>query len=279
LPKVGFIGAGRVGSTAAYTLLTLMNLDEIVLVDVLKDLAEGEALDLSHAAYVLEKPTSISGGSDYQRLRGSDLIIVSAGAARKPGMSRLDLLQKNVKIMRQVAEELRRVYDGCVVMVVTNPVDLMTYILWRELDLPRNRVIGMGGVLDTSRLWSLLGHRSGDLVLGEHGDGMFIRGRHEALEEKLRGLAMEVIRRKGATIFGPAASIYKLAKAILTDSKQILPVSAVLEGEYGLENVAIGVPARIGKDGILEIIEFEDVREKLRRSAHALRERLREIGH
>ena len=279
MPKVGFIGAGRVGSAAAYTLLLLMDLDEIALVDVLEDLAGGEALDLIHASYALNKLTKISGGSDYQLLNGSDLIIVSAGAARKPGMSRLDLLQKNARIIDQVAEKLREIYDGGVVIVVTNPVDLMTYIFWRKSGLPRSKVIGMGGVLDTSRLWSLIGRRSDDMVLGEHGDSMFIRGRHEALEEKLRGLAMEVIRRKGATIFGPAASIYKLAKAILTDSKQILPVSAVLEGEYGLENVAIGVPARIGKDGILEIIEFEDVREKLRRSAHALRERLREIGH
>lgn len=277
--KVGFIGAGRVGSTAAYTLLTLMDLDELVLIDILKDLAEGEALDLTHASYALEKSTRITGGSDYQLLKGSDLIIVSAGAARKPGMSRLDLLKKNAGIIKQVAARLKEVYDGGVIMLVTNPVDLMTYVFWRESGLPRSRVMGMGGVLDTSRLWSLIGSRSGDLVLGEHGDGMFVHGSHVELEDELRGLAMKVIERKGATIYGPAAAIYKLAKAVLTDSHEVLPVSAVLDGEYGLRNVAIGVPARIGKDGILEIIELEEVQEKLARSASTLIDKLREIGY
>lgn len=273
------MGAGRVGSTAAYTLLTLMDLDELALVDVLGDLAEGEALDLTHASYALEKPTRIRGGSDYHLLEGSDLIIISAGAARKPGMSRLDLLKKNVNIIKQVAEKLREVYDSEVVMLVTNPVDLMTYVFWKESGLPRGRVMGMGGVLDTSRLWSLIGARSGDLVLGEHGDGMFVYGSHVDLEEELKGLAMKVIERKGATIYGPAASIYKLAKAILTDSREILPVSGILDGEYGLRDVAVGVPARIGREGILEIIELKGVHEKLAKSASILMGKLREIGY
>jgi len=277
--KVGFVGAGRVGSTAAYTLLTLMDLDDLALVDILGDLAEGEALDLTHASYALGKPTRIKGGSDYKLLKGSDLIIVSAGAARKPGMSRLDLLKKNTSIIKQVAGKLKEAYDGGVIMLVTNPVDLMTYVFWRESGLPRSRVMGMGGVLDTARLWSLIGARSDDLVLGEHGDGMFVHGSRADLEEELKGLAMKVIERKGATIYGPAASIYKLAKAVLTDSREVLPVSAILDGEYGLRNVAIGVPARIGREGVLEIIELEGVREKLSKSASILMDKLREIGY
>ncbi|HDD42865.1 MAG TPA: malate dehydrogenase, partial [Nitrososphaeria archaeon] len=118
-----------------------------------------------------------------------------------------------------------------------------------------------------------------DLVLGEHGDGMFVHGSRADLEEELKGLAMEVIERKGATIYGPAASIYKLAKAVLTDSREVLPVSAILDGEYGLRNVAIGVPARIGREGVLEIIELEGVREKLSKSASILMDKLREIGY
>jgi malate dehydrogenase len=279
LVKVGIVGAGRVGSTAAYTLLSLMDLDEIALVDVLGDLAEGEALDLMHAAYALGRRTRMHGGPDYDLLRGSSLIIVTAGAARKPGMSRLDLLKTNAEIMRQVAASLRDVCGDAVVMVVSNPVDLMTYLLWRELGIPRHRIMGMGGVLDTARLWSILGHRSGDMVLGEHGDSMFIRGEHHDLEEQLRGQAMEVIRRKGATIYGPAASIYIQAKAILTDSREILPVSAILDGEYGLRDVAVGVPARIGREGIIEIIEYVDARERIMQSAAILRERLREAGY
>lgn len=256
-----------------------MNLDELALVDILEDLAEGEALDLTHASYAFEKSTKIRGGSDYRLLKGSDLIIITAGAARKPGMSRLDLLKKNASIIKQIAERLKEVYDGGVMMLVTNPVDLMTYVFWRESGLPRGKVMGMGGVLDTSRLWSLVGAKSDDLVLGEHGDGMFVHGSHKDLEDELKGLAMKVIERKGATIYGPAASIYKLAKAVLTDSREVLPVSAILDGEYGLKNVAIGVPASIGREGILEIIELEDVREELSRSASTLMDKLREIGY
>ena len=277
--KVGIVGAGRVGSTAAYTLLSLMDLDELVLVDVLGDLAEGEALDLMHAAYALGRRTRIYGGPDYDLLRGSSLIIVTAGAARKPGMSRLDLLKTNAEIMRRVAASLKDVCGDAVVMVVSNPVDLMTYLLWRELGIPRHRIMGMGGILDTARLWSILGHRSDDMVLGEHGDSMFIRGGHHDLEEQLKGLAMEVIRRKGATVYGPAASIYIQAKAILTDSQEILPVSAILDGEYGLRDIAVGVPAKIGREGIIEIIEYIDARERLVQSVVILKKKLREIGY
>ena len=277
--KVGFIGAGRVGSSAAYTLILLLDLDEVVLVDIAEELARGEALDLTHASYALGKPIRIEGGSDYSLLEGCDLIIVSAGAARKPGMSRLDLLQKNAEIMRGIAERLRRICGDAVIIAVTNPVDLITYILWRELNIPRNRIFGMGSILDTARLWSIVGKITQDRVLGEHGDGMFILGENRSLEEAVRSSAMEVIKRKGATIYGPAAAIYRLAKAVLTDSREILPVSAILEGEYGLKDVAVGVPARIGRKGIIEIIEIEEAREKLRRSALALRDRLREIGY
>jgi len=277
--KVGFIGAGRVGSSAAYTLILLLNLDEIVLVDIAEELARGEALDLTHASYALGKPIRIDGGSDYSLLEGCDLIIVSAGVARKPGMSRLDLLQKNAEIMKDIAERLRRICGDAIIITVTNPVDLITYILWRELNIPRSRIFGMGSILDTARLWSIIGEITQDRVLGEHGDGMFILGENRDLEEAVKGSAMEVIKRKGATIYGPAAAIYRLAKAVLTDSREILPVSAVLEGEYGLKDVAIGVPAKIGRTGIVEIIEIEEAREKLRKSARILRDRLREIGY
>ena len=277
--KIGFIGAGRVGSAAAYTILLLLNPDELALVDVAEDLARGEALDLTHAAHALGKSVEVAGGSDYKLLEGSDLIIVSAGAARKPGMSRLDLLQKNAGIMKSVAEKLKPVLEDAPIMVVTNPVDLTTYILWRNLGIPRNRIMGMGGVLDTARLRSLQKGEGEGIVLGEHGDGMFVLGADRSLEEKVRVAAMEVIRRKGATVYGPAASIYRLAKAILTDSREVLPVSAILDGEYGLRNIAIGVPARLGRSGIIEVIELEEARGRLLESARKLRERLREIGY
>lgn len=282
--KVGFVGAGRVGSAAAYTLilgnhLGELHLDEVVLVDVLEDLARGEALDLLHAAYALDNPVDVRGSSDYSLIEGSDLIVVSAGVARMPGMSRLDLLQRNSEIIRAIAGELKRRCDDSVILVVTNPVDLMTYVLWRETGFPRERVIGMGGVLDTSRLKSVLRRQTRGMVLGEHGDGMFIVGEDRRFEEDVRRAAMEVIERKGATVYGPAASIYKMARAILTDSREILPSSVVLQGEYGLRDVAIGVPARLGREGVMEVIELEDIGEELRKSASMLREKLREIGY
>ncbi|MCS7132313.1 MAG: malate dehydrogenase [Aigarchaeota archaeon] len=277
--KVGFIGAGRVGSTAAYTLINNLEIDEIVLVDILGDLAEGEALDLLHASYALDKPAEIRGGTSYSLAEGCELVVVTAGVARKPGMSRMDLLRQNAEIMRKVAEELKQHCGGSVVLVVTNPVDIMTYVLWRETGFPREKVIGMGGALDTSRLRSILRRPTRGLVLGEHGDGMFIYGEDRRFEEGVRSVAMEVIKRKGATIFGPAASIYRMAKAILTDSQEILPSSVVLEGEYGLRDVAIGVPAKLGRSGIIEIIEIDEIREELSRSALVLLERLREIGY
>lgn len=277
--KVGFIGAGRVGSTAAYTLINNLEIDELILVDILRDLAEGEALDLFHASHALNKPIEIRGGVDYSLVEGCDLLVITAGVARKPGMSRLDLLRQNAAIMKKVAEGVKQYCRESVIMVVTNPVDLMTYILWRELAPPRSRIMGMGGVLDTARLRGMLGRRTNDIVLGEHGDGMFIHGECVELEDELRNQAMEVIRRKGATVYGPAASIYVLAKAVLEDAREILPVSAVLDGEYGLRDVAVGVPARIGREGIVEILEYEEARERLAKSASILREKLREIGY
>jgi len=277
--KASFIGAGRVGSTAAYTLMSRMKIDEIILVDVVRELAEGEALDLLHASYALDNPVKIYGGTDYSKLSGSDVVVISAGVARKPGMSRLDLLHRNAEIVKQISEKLRKYCEESVIVVVTNPVDLMTYILWRETGFPRERLIGMSGVLDTSRLKSIIGRATSGVVLGEHGDGMFIVGENKEFEEKVRKAAMEVIERKGATIFGPAASIYRLVKAVLTDSRDVLPASAVLDGEYGLKNVAIGVPTRIGKSGILEIIELEEAKKELAASASKLRKKLEEIGY
>lgn len=277
--RVGFIGAGRVGSTAAYTLLNNLEIDEIVLVDVLGELAEGEALDLLHAGYALDKPVKVRGGTNCSLAEGCELVVVAAGAARKPGMSRLDLLRQNAEVMRSLAKELRQWCRGSVVLVVTNPVDIMTYVLWRETGFPREKVVGMGGVLDTARLKSIVSRPTRGLVLGEHGEGMFIVGEDGEFEDEVKGAAMEVIKRKGATVFGPAASIYRMAKAILMDTREVLPSSAVLNGEYGLRDVAIGVPARLGKPGIIEIIELEEARDRLTESALRLREKLREIGY
>jgi len=277
--KIGFIGAGRVGSVSAYTVIHHLKVDEIVLVDIDERLAEGEALDLLHASYALKKPIKVVGGSDYSLLDGSDLIVISAGVARKPGMTRLDLLHRNAEIMREISKKLKNCVGNSLILVVTNPVDLMTYLIWKETDISRKRIFGMGGLLDTARLWSLMGRVGESFVMGEHGETMFIVKGDKKFQERVRKAGMEVISRKGATIYGPATCVYRMIRAVIEDLKEILPASVVLQGEYGLRELAIGVPIVLGRDGVEKIIELEGVGEELRRSAEILRQKLREIGY
>ena len=277
--KIGFIGAGRVGSVSAYTVIHHLNVDEIVLVDINERLAEGEALDLLHASYALKKPIKVVGGSDYSLLDGSDLIVVSAGVARKPGMTRLDLLHRNAEIMREISKKLKNYVGNSLILVVTNPVDLMTYLIWKETGISRKRIFGMGGLLDTARLWSLMGRVGESFVMGEHGETMFIVKGDKKFQEGVRKAGMEVISRKGATIYGPATCIYRMIRAVVEDLKEILPASVVLQGEYGLRELAIGVPIILGRGGVEKIIEIDGIGEELRRSAEILRQKLKEIGY
>jgi len=277
--KIGFIGAGRVGSVSAYTVIHHLNVDEIVLVDINERLAEGEALDLLHASYALKKPIKVVGGSDYSLLDGSDLIVVSAGVARKPGMTRLDLLHRNAEIMREISKKLKNYVENSLILVVTNPVDLMTYLIWKETGISRKRIFGMGGLLDTARLWSLMGRVGESFVMGEHGETMFIVKGDKKFQEAVRKAGMEVISRKGATIYGPATCIYRMIRAVVEDLKEILPASVVLQGEYGLRELAIGVPIILGRGGVEKIIEIDGIGEELRRSAEILRQKLKEIGY
>ncbi|TDA27885.1 MAG: malate dehydrogenase [Archaeoglobi archaeon] len=291
--KLGFVGAGRVGSVTAFTCLMNLEVDEIALVDIAEDLAVGEAIDLSHAASAIGKYPKIYGGSNYSLLKGSEIVVVSAGFARKPGMTRLDLATKNAGIIRDVSKKIVEVSPESKILMVTNPMDLMTYVAWKESGKSRNEVFGMGNVLDSSRLARVLHDMNAKFerawIIGEHGDSMFIarsiskieRADLEAAEKATREVAAEVIKRKGATIFGPAVSIFRMIKAVVENTKEIMPCSVVLQGEYGIKDVAIGVPVRLGKNGV-EILEFnlskEDL-EKLRKSAEILKERLKEIGY
>ena len=277
--KIGFIGAGRVGSVSAYTVIHHLNVDEIVLVDINERLAEGEALDLLHASYALKKPIKVVGGSDYSLLDGSDLIVVSAGVARKPGMTRLDLLHRNAEIMREISKKLKNYVENSLILVVTNPVDLMTYLIWKETGISRKKIFGMGGLLDTARLWSLMGRVGESFVMGEHGETMFIVKGDKKFQEGVRKAGMEVISRKGATIYGPATCVYRMIRAVVEDLKEILPASVVLQGEYGLRELAIGVPIILGRGGVEKIIEIDGIGGELRRSAEILRQKLKEIGY
>ncbi len=276
--KLAFIGAGRVGSTSAFTCLNHLNLEEIVLIDINKELAKGEALDLVHASYALQKPVNIKGSDDYALIENSDIVVVTAGVARKPGMTRLDLLKTNISIIKNVARKLKKnISEKTIIIVVTNPVDIMTYVMWKETGKDRKSVIGMGNFLDTARLWSVEKTISQNFVFGEHGEGMCISKDDEKIEKAVRESAMEVIKRKGATFYAPGVAIYRMVRAIVEDTKETFPCSVVLQDEYGLSDIAIGVPVVLGKTGVEKIIELEEIKEKLINSASILKKKLEEI--
>ena len=293
--KLGFVGAGRVGATSAFTCLLNLDVDDVVLVDIAEDLAIGEAMDLTHACAGIDKYPKIVGGSDYSLLRGSDVIVVTAGLARKPGMTRLDLATKNAGIIKDIAGRIMQNSPESKIIVVTNPMDIMTYIMWRETGKPRNEVFGMGNMLDSARLKATLNAQGAEnirkaWIIGEHGDSMFILwsqadfdgevDRSKTLQE-VRFVAAEVIKRKGATIFGPAVAVYRMVNAVVNDTKEEIPTSVILQREYGIEDVAVGVPAIIGADGVERVVEYElgdEELEALRNSANILKERFRELN-
>lgn len=294
--KIGFVGAGRVGSTTAFTCILNLDVDEIALVDILEDLAVGEAMDLAHAAAAIDRYPKVVGGSDYSLLKGSEIIVVTAGLARKPGMTRLDLATKNAGIIKEIAKNIMQSSPESKILVVTNPMDVMNYIMWKETGKPKNEVFGMGNMLDSSRLKERLNafgvkNIRKAYMIGEHGDSMFPAKslaefdgdvNWDEVVEQTRFVAAEVIKRKGATIYGPAVSIYRMIKAVVEDTKEEIPTSVVLQGEYGIEDVALGVPVILGKNGVEEIVQYDLSKEELeglKNSAKILKERLKELGY
>ncbi|NYT00801.1 MAG: malate dehydrogenase [Methanocellales archaeon] len=288
--KIGFVGAGRIGSTSAYAVLHTVECDEMVFVDIIEDIAIGEALDLSTAAVAMGKDTIINGGTDYSSLRNSDVIVVSAGLARKPGMTRLDLTKTNATIISSIIEQLN-IFPGAILVLATNPVDVMTYLAFKASHKPRNEVIGMGSSHDTARLREQLlrhGVRSNTMMIGEHGDSMSLIQKidldgisWDTLTKATKERGMEVIERKAATYYAPASCIAEIVKAIINDENAIIPVSVFLEGEYGLNDVAIGVPAIIGKRGA-KVVEYaldDEELTKLRESANMLKKILKDVSN
>jgi malate dehydrogenase len=277
---IGLIGSGRVGSTLAM-LLVQRNVDDVVLVDIIEGLPQGEALDLTHMAAEIGVDRKIVGSNDYSSLKGADIVVVTAGLARKPGMTRMDLLTKNAGIIGSISKEIAKYAPASKLMIVTNPMDAMVYVALKSTGFPKNRVFGMGGMLDLSRFKSLLAkaldvsYASVDaLVIGEHGESMTpvpslssvdgipltkMLGRDEIARaiEDTRKVAADVIRLKGATFYAPANGIARMIEAIHYDKKMLLPLSTYLEGEYGTTGVCIGVPAILGKNGVEKIVEVE----------------------
>ncbi len=278
--KISMIGAGRVGSTTLYTLLLEGGITEMVIVDVDKPRAEGEALDLRHAL-TLTQNCKISAG-DYDATEGSDMVIITAGIPRKPGDTRLDLLKKNTELMGGILEGVLKYNKDTFLFMVSNPVDVLTYQALKTSGFPNNKVFGLGTVLDTNRFRSMLGERLGispdqvlAYMLGEHGDSMvpvtssasvagipiaqFPGHSAEMMEELITATRFggaEVIKRKGGTFYSVAPSIASVVRAVKNDQKKILPISSLIDGVYkGLSGMTISLPCVVGKNGRESILK------------------------
>ena len=305
LPKVSVVGAGQVGATIAH-LLALKGLADVTLVDIVEGLAQGKALDLAQAAPIEGFRSRVQGTTDYDGMAQSRLVVVTAGLARKPGMSRDDLLAANANIVGPIAARIAAVAPGAIVIVVTNPLDLMVALALRRTGFPRTRVMGMAGVLDGARLRAFLAQRlmvaPTDVeatVLGSHGDlmvplkgslkvvgtplaGQLSDSEIDALLQRTRDGGAEIVSllKQGSAFYAPASSTVEMMQAILRDTHAILPVCAALEGEYGLRDVCIGVPAQLGASGIERIVELPLTPQEqaaLSASAEQLREGLKQL--
>ena len=280
--KITIIGAGNVGATAAHWAAT-RSLGDILLLDVVEGVPQGKALDLLQSGPVDGFSNRITGSNDFADLAGSDVVIITAGLARKPGMSRDDLLAKNVAIVTSCAEQVARHAPDCVLIVVTNPIDAMVYTAFKVTGFPRERVIGMAGVLDSARYRTFLAEALGvaardvnALVMGIHGDNMLplIRLANVAgvpvtdllSEEELASIVTrtqhggaEIVNhlKTGSAFYTPGLAAVEMAEAVLTDSKRVMPCAAYVEGEFGFSGCFLGVPVVLGNKGVERIIQFK----------------------
>ncbi len=307
MDKIAVVGAGNVGATAAQRLAEKELAREVVLIDVVEGIPQGKSLDEWETAPIEGFDTRLTGTNGYEEAAGAGIFIVTAGIARKPGMSRDDLLNTNAGIVRSVSENIARVAPDSIIIVVSNPLDVMCWVAKEASDFPRERVIGMAGVLDTARYRSFLALELDvsvediqAMVLGGHGDTMVplisyttISGipvtqlidpdRLAAIVERTRKGGAEIVQhlKTGSAYYAPSAAAVQMAEAIVKDKKRILPCSAWLEGEYGLSGLFLGVPVKLGRNGLEQILEVEltdGEREALEKSAEAVREPMRVIG-
>jgi malate dehydrogenase len=295
---ITIIGAGKVGSSAAFNILG-RRISDVVLIDVAENLAQGEALDMMQAAPAIEFDGKIKGTRSYGEMKGSELVILTAGLARQPGMSRLDLINKNAAIVKSIVKEVVRYAPDCNLMVVTNPVDIMTYVAYKESGFERSRVFGMGNILDTLRFRSYIAMELGvsredirALVIGEHGDSMvplvnyasvsgipitdlLKRKQIQKIVNLTRTSGSDVIKLKGSTVYAPAAVIAIMADAVFRGRNRVMGVSTYLQGEYGFSNLSIGVPCVLGKNGVERILELEldlETKKEFQKSADVVKD-------
>lgn len=294
MKRIGFVGAGAIGSTSAFATLALTNVEEIVIYDIMRAPAEGHAMDLSTSGIAFGRRTRLKGTDDFADLAGCDLLVVSAGFPRKPGMTRVDLLEKNLSIIRDVATNAKKHCPNAIFLLVSNPVDVLLSAAQDILQWPRERVFGMGSSHDSARLTDLLvdsGISDADgVILGEHGETMFpvpslSRGTGlkavdwDQFEKSTRARAMEIIERKGATSWAPGACVARMVKAIVEDTKEEIPTCVLLDGEYGHSGVSIGLPAVLGKNGVHQVKTPDLSKEelaKLETTVNAVKQKIEE---
>ena len=298
--KVTVVGAGNVGATTAQRLAE-KELCDVVLIDIIEGVPQGKALDLAEAAPIEKHDANLIGSNNYEASEKSDVVIITAGVARKPGMSRDDLLNTNTKIMKSVTEQIARFSPDAVLIIVSNPLDAMCHVAYKASNFPRNRVIGMAGVLDSARFRAFISmelnvsvENTHAFVLGGHGDTMvplprystvagipvtelLSKERIDALIERTRKGGAEIVGllKTGSAYYAPASAAVEMAEAVLKDKKKILPCAAYLEGEYGINDLFIGVPVKLGSNGIEKIIQIKLTDEEnaaLRKSADAVQE-------
>ncbi len=280
--KIACIGAGNVGATAAQYCAE-MELGDVVLTDILEGMPQGKALDMTEAGPIRGYSSIVTGSNDYSAIEGADVIIVTAGLARKPGMSRLDLLSKNGSIISGIAENIAKYAPNSIVVMVTNPLDVMAYTTLKKTGFPSERVVGMAGCLDSARMRSFVAMELGvsmtnvdTMVLGSHGDHMVPLPRYttvsgipitklmdqekiDAIVQRTRKGGGEIVAllKTGSAYYAPGACAARMVQSILRDEKQILPCAAYLTGQYGLEDLYLGAPVMLGRNGVEKIIELE----------------------
>jgi malate dehydrogenase len=278
---ITIIGSGKVGgSVALFSALKRLD-DQILLLDVVDGLPQGEAMDINHMLSEQGIDVEVKGSNDYADMKGSNIVVVVAGSGRKPGMTRMDLLKINASVVKSVVENIKKYADNSMIIPVTNPLDPMAYITFKISGFDRSRIFGMGGMLDLSRFRQFIHEATGHsrdsiraLVIGEHGENMLPLPRFSSVsgiplssflpKEKLdelvqntKQVAAKVIELKGATIHAPGNAISSIVESAVRDRKQVIPVATYLDGEYGHSDVTIGVPVVIGKKGVEKIIELD----------------------
>ena len=297
LPKIACIGAGNVGATAAQYCLEL-GLGNVVLTDIVEGLPQGKALDMTEAGPIRNYSVTCTGTNDYADIAGADLVIVTAGLPRKPGMTRLDLLEKNGRIIAGICENIRQYASNAIVIIVTNPLDVMVYLAYKVLGFPGQRVLGMAGCLDSARMRAFVAMELNvsmtnvdTMVLGSHGDAMvplpqyttvsgipitqlMTQERIDALVARTRDGGGEIVRllKTGSAFYAPAAGAVRMAQAILRDERQVLPCATYLQGEYDLDDIYMGVPCVLGHGGVEQVINLELSAEEMAALHHSARE-------